>query len=81
MFKPLNQRVLIRPDAAEEVTASGIILAGKKEKPATGEIIVGCDIAPKGSKVLFSKFAYDEVTLDKTLYYLVAETSLLGIFE
>ncbi len=43
-IKPLADRVLVQPKAAEEVTASGIIIPDTaKEKPMRGIVIaVGC---------------------------------------
>ncbi len=39
-LKPLADRVLIRPAAAEEVTLGGIIIPDSaKEKPLKGEVI------------------------------------------
>ena len=39
-FKPLADRVLVEPAAAEEKTASGIIIPDSaKEKPQKGEIV------------------------------------------
>ena len=38
--KPLSDRVLIQPSAAEEVTASGIIIPDSaKEKPLRGTVL------------------------------------------
>ena len=40
-IKPLSDRVLVRPNAAEEVTVSGIIIPDTaKEKPLKGTILV-----------------------------------------
>ncbi|MCL1867539.1 MAG: co-chaperone GroES, partial [Paludibacter sp.] len=39
-IKPLADRVLVRPAAAEEKTASGIIIPdAAKEKPLKGEVL------------------------------------------
>jgi len=81
MLKPLNERVLLEPDEVSETNSFGLIIPGQKEKPVTGTIIVGSDLVKKGDKVLFSKFGFDEVTLEKKLYYIVPNTSLLAVFE
>ena len=40
MLKPLGDRVLVKPDAAEQKTASGLYIASNaQEKPQRGEII------------------------------------------
>lgn len=80
MFKPLNDRLLIQPDETTNETEFGILLASAKERPVTGVVVVGTKLAKKGDKVLFSKFGYDEIEIEKTQYYVVPEASLLGIF-
>lgn len=80
MFKPLNNRVLIKPEDKPTETSSGILLSDKtQEKPVIGEVIVGNKDVKEGDRVLFSKFGYDEVTLDGDLYYVVSDCNILGI--
>lgn len=81
MFKPQNNRLLVKPDAPETETASGIILTESKDKPCTGVVVdvLNQDFEP-GQRILFSKFGYDEVTIDKELYYVVSVPTILGIF-
>jgi chaperonin GroES len=80
MFKPLNDRVLIKPEDKPTETSSGILLSDKtQEKPVIGEVIVGNKDVKEGDRVLFSKFGYDEVTLDGDLYYVVSDCNILGI--
>ena len=82
MFRCLNNRVLIKPEEKEEQVVSGIIIPTlDKEKPVVGEVIVGNDTVAKGMRVLFSKYGYDEVTIDKEVHYVVSTPLLLGIFE
>lgn len=81
MFKPLNNRALIRPDEKETVTASGFILTDSSvEKPSTGTVLVGNSIVKDGDRVLFSKYGFDEVEIDKEKLYVVSENCILGIF-
>jgi chaperonin GroES len=94
-FKPAGDRVLVKPETAEEErTASGIYIpdTAKKEKPETGVIVaVGegkrtekGDVLPVrykvGQKVMFSKYGYDEVTIGDTEYYVISESNILGTF-
>jgi chaperonin GroES len=80
MFKPLNDRVLVKPEDKPTETSSGILLSDKtQEKPVIGEVIVGNKDVKEGDRVLFSKFGYDEVTLDGDLYYVVSDCNILGI--
>lgn len=87
--------MLVKPDSAQdEKTASGIIIpdTARKEKPERGTVVaVGegkrtekGDILPMkytvGDEVMFSKYGYDEVTIDDVEYYVVAESNILGTF-
>ena len=70
-LKPLADRVLIQPTAAEEVTASGIIIPDSaKEKPLRGTVLATGNgtkdeemILKEGNKVLYGKYAGTESTL------------------
>lgn len=86
-FKPLADRVLIEPNAAETTTASGIIIPDTaKEKPQEGTVIA---VGPgkvdepttvkEGDKVLYGKYAGSELKLDGKDYLIVKESDLLGI--
>ena len=73
-INPLSDRVVVKPEAAEEKTASGIILPDSaKEKPQIGEVVaVGPGKASdsgqvvkmtvkKGDKVLYGKYSGSEI--------------------
>lgn len=76
-IQPLGDRVVVLPLEAEQVTASGIVIpdTAKGEKPQEGIILalgkggIGKDMANPhdylkvGDKVLFGKYAGDEVKL------------------
>jgi len=79
MFKPLNNRILVKPDVVPNETKSGILLGNVSEKPATGTVIVGGQLVKEGDSILFSKFGFDETEIDKQIYYVVAEHNVLGI--
>ena len=86
-FKPLADRVLIEPTAAETKTASGIIIPDTaKEKPQEGMVIaVGPGKVDEpttvkvGDKVLYGKYAGSELKLDGKDYLIVKEGDILGI--
>jgi len=91
-FKPLGDRVLVKPLEAKEQTKGGIIIPDSaKEKPQEGEIIaVGegkKDNAGKvtplslkaGDKVLYGKYSGTEVVIDDQEYLIVREDDVLGI--
>ncbi len=90
---PLYDKVVIKPLTREEVTASGIVLpdTADKEKPMQGEVIAvgpgkrleNGTLSPmtvkKGDKVLFTKYAPDEVEIDDEEYLVIDEDKILGI--
>ena len=86
-FKPLADRVLVEPEAAEEKTASGIIIPDTaKEKPQKGKIIaVGDGTADHkmnvkvGDRVLYGKYSGTELTIEDTDYLIMKESDIFGI--
>lgn len=89
-IKPLGDRVLVKPLTTEEVTKSGIVLpdTAEKERKEQGEVIaVGQGEKIKklglaiGDKVLFGKYAGDEVEIDKVEYKFLKDEDILGIVE
>ena len=86
-IKPLADRVLIKPAAAEEKTASGIIIPDSaKEKPLKGEVLaVGNGtkeeeiVVKKGDMVLFGKYAGTELELDGEKYLIMRQSDILAI--
>ena len=72
--------IAVKPEEKPSETASGIILADKtQDKPVIGLVVVGNEDVKAGDRVLFSKFGYDEVTIENELYYVVSDFNLLGI--
>ena len=93
-IKPLADRVLIEPSAAETKTASGIIIPDSaQEKPAEGEVVsVGAgarDDAGKlipmelksGDKILFGKWSGTEVKIDGEELLIMKQSDILGIIS
>lgn len=86
-FKPMADRVLVEPTAAETTTASGIIIPDTaKEKPQEGTVVaVGPgkkdeEMTVKvGDKVLYGKYSGTELKLDGKDYLIVKESDLFGI--
>ena len=79
-FTPVSDRVLVLPDKSEQTTASGILLAENKEKPDIGIIVVGDEKYQEGARVLFSKFGFDEVSIEGVVHYVVSKNCILGYF-
>ena len=93
MLRPLADRVIIKVAEAETKTASGIILADtSKEKPMKGEVIaagpgayqngtlVAMDVKA-GDKVVYSKYAGNEIKIEGTDYLIVRQSDILAVVE
>jgi chaperonin GroES len=86
-IKPLADRVLVQPEAAEEKTASGIIIPDTaKEKPMRGTVVaVGNGKVDEpltvsvGDTVLYGKYAGTELTVNDTDYLIMRETDIFAI--
>lgn len=86
-IKPLADRVLVKPAAAEEKTVGGIIIPDSaKEKPLKGEIIaVGNGtkdeemVVKSGDTVLYGKYAGTEIELEGETYLIMRQSDLLAI--
>ncbi|MBZ9730839.1 co-chaperone GroES [Salegentibacter sp. JZCK2] len=86
-IKPLSDRVLIEPEAAETKTASGIYIPETaKEKPQRGKVVaVGKgnkdhDMTVKiGDTVLYGKYSGTELKLEGTDYLMMREDDILAI--
>lgn len=85
--KPLSDRVLIQPTAAEEVTASGIIIPDSaKEKPLRGTVLaVGPGTKDEAMElkvddvVLYGKYAGTEVELEGEKVLIMRQNEVLAI--
>ena len=90
---PLSDRVVLKQTEAEEVTASGIVLAGQaQEKPMQGTVIaVGPGGIVNGEKVemtvkvgdtvIYSRFGGNNVKIGKEEYVIVRQDDILAIVE
>ncbi len=90
---PLSDRVILKEVAAEETTASGIVLPGQaQEKPQQAEVIAvgpggmvdGKEIAmsvKKGQKVIYGKYAGTEVKLGEDKYIIVRMNDIMAVVE
>ncbi len=86
-IKPLADRVLVEPAAAETTTSSGIIIPDTaKEKPQKGTVVAvgpGTKENPitvkVGDQVLYGKYAGTELQHDGNDYLIMKENDLLAI--
>jgi chaperonin GroES len=86
-IKPLADRVLIEPAAAEEKTIGGIIIPDTaREKPQKGKVVAvgpGKKDEPmtlkEGDQVLYGKYGGTDFTLDGKDYLIMREADIYAI--
>ena len=94
MFKPLGDRILVRPLEDIETTKFGIILpdTATKEKPQEGKVMavgtgkyVGEKLIPLevkvGQTVMFAKYGPTEIKINDEELFVLSESDILGIVE
>ena len=92
-LKPLADRVVLKQNAAEERTSSGIFLtASAQEKPEVYEVVeVGPGgmvdgnqvdmIVKAGQNVLVGKYSGSKVKLEDVEYTIVRQSDILAVIE
>ena len=88
-IKPLADRVLVKPDPAEEKTAGGLIIPDTaKEKPLAGTVVAagpGTDEVKMevkaGDKVLYGKYAGTEITHDGETYLIMKQSDIFAVLS
>jgi len=91
-FKPLHDRVAIKPHTEEEKTSGGIIIPDTaKEKPMRGEIVaVGSGVRDQNGKlvslevkvgdvVIYGKWGGTEVKVDGNDLIIMKESDIIGV--
>ena len=91
-IKPLADRILVEPAAAEERTASGIFIPDTaKEKPQRGKVVAvgagkvsdkGEVIASQlkvGDTVLYGKYSGTELTIEGKEYLIMKESDIFAV--
>ena len=91
-IKPLDDRIVVQPNEAEQTTASGLVIPDTaKEKPQQGKVIAagtgkirddGTRQTPDvkaGDLILFGKYSGQEIRVDGEDYLIVREEEVLGI--
>jgi chaperonin GroES len=92
--RPLQDRILVQRIEEEETTKGGIIIPDSaKEKPQEGKVVAvgpgktleSGEIAKpgvkKGDRILFSKYAGTDVTVDHEEHIIIREDDVLAIYE
>jgi len=86
-LKPLADRVIVESAAAEEKTASGIIIPDTaKEKPQKGKVVAvgsGKKDEPMtvkvGDTVLYGKYSGTEINVDGKEYLIMRESDIFAV--
>lgn len=92
--KPLHDRVLVKRIEEEQKTKGGIIIPDTaKEKPQMGEVIaagggkktedgkvIPLDVK-KGDRILFSKYAGNEIKIEGVELLIMREEDILGVIQ
>lgn len=94
MLKPLGDRIVIKPTAAEEVTKGGIVLPDTaKERPREGEVIAtgpgkvsetGVLVPMEvqvGDKVIYASYGGVEVKIGREEYVFLRLDDVLAVYE
>ena len=92
-FRPLHDRVLVKRIEQDEKTAGGIIIPDTaKEKPMEGEVIAAGPGAKSddgkvtpldvkaGDRVMFGKWAGQEIGIEGETFLVMKESDIMGIF-
>ncbi len=90
-IQPLADRVVVKPQPAEDKTASGLFIPDTaKEKPQRGTVVAvgpgkvenGTKVdmsVSKGDTVLYGKYSGTEITMDDDDLLIMRESDILGI--
>ncbi|MCK6604470.1 MAG: co-chaperone GroES [Ignavibacteriaceae bacterium] len=93
-LQPLSDRVIVKPQEAQEQTKSGLFLPDTaKEKPIEGEVVavgpgkstddgkVVAMTVKVGDKVLYGKYSGTEVSVEGTEYLIMRESDIFAIVK
>ncbi len=94
-LKPIGGGILVKPEAQEETTASGLVISSsaKEEKPQKGTVLaLGTGKLDKDGKslpwnvkegdvVFFKKYSPDEIEVDGESYLIMDEADVLAVFN
>jgi chaperonin GroES len=91
MFRPLNDRVLVKPDDAEQVSPGGILIPAQAQEKAMVGTVIACGPGrwenggfkepqvKTGDKVIYGKYGGTEIQIDGVEHLVMSETDILGI--
>ena len=92
-LKPLEDRIVVKPQEEEETTVSGIVIPDTaKEKPQEGKVVavgpgrfedgqrVPMDVKA-GDSVIYSKYGGTEVKVEGDEYLILSARDVLAVIE
>ena len=94
-IRPLDDRVVVEPFEAEEMTRGGIVLpSNAREKPLTGKVVAagpgklleksgerGKMSLQVGDTIFYGKYTGTEIEIDGTDYVILRESDVLAVQE
>ena len=91
-LRPLDDKIVIKKIEKEETTASGIVLpSSAKEKSNIAEVVATGNkldtdeemkgLVKVGDKVIFSKYAGNDIELDDEKYTIIKFQDILAVIE
>lgn len=85
-FRPIGERVLVKPKQKEEKTESGIYIPeSAQEQNNEGEVVAlgtGKDMpVAVGDYILFEKYSGKEITVDGDSYLILSTKDIMGVLE
>lgn len=94
-LKPLNDQLIVEPVKEEKMTKGGIVIPETvdRERPVQGKVIAAGPgktnekgernsmTVKVGDRVIFKKYAPDEIKIDGKEYYFIREDDVLAIVE
>lgn len=86
MLRPLNKNVVLKKEAEEKKTASGIILTeSAKDKPSVAVVVaVGKDCEAKikeNDRVVYKEYSGTKVKMDDVDYIIIEDEDILAVVE
>ena len=87
--RPLSDRVLVKPNRAEEKTAGGLFIPDTaKEKPLMGKVIAAgpgtTEVAMEvkvGDTVMYGKYAGTEINYEGESYLVMKQADIIAVIE
>jgi len=86
-LRPLQDRILLKPELSESKTASGIIIPDTvQEKTQKAEVVAIGDDKEKikvsvGQRVIYDKYAGNQVKIDGVEYLIVKAADVIAVIE